>query len=168
MSAQGTRYLAGSVDGVSHSLCKLLVALGDHSTMYFASNITSSKLVHGTLPGTIYTRGHLVQKCLHLLLKFTGLPGYYGVDEEASEMTLGFWYLFQESLWSVEYEDQAEDQDGIPPPADIKEKEQWAVVNAVYVQLVEALRRKVVWPDQHTVSQWARGDVFAELLVVLC
>jgi hypothetical protein len=131
--------------------------------MYFASNITSSKPVHGTLSGTVYSRGHLVQKCLYLLLRYTGLPGYYGVDEEASEMTLGFWYLFQESLWSVEYEDRAEDQDGIPSLVDVTEKEQWAVVNAVYVQLVEVLRRKVVWPDQRTLGHWARGDVLWHL-----
>jgi hypothetical protein len=146
---------AGSVDGVSHSLCKLLVALGDHSTMYFASNITSLK----PIPGTPYRRAYFVQKFLHLLLKYTGLPGYYGVDEEASEMTLGFWYLFQESLWSVEYEDQAEDQDSIPSLLDVKEKEQWAVVNAVYVQLVEILRRKVMWPDQRTLSHWAKDEI---------
>ncbi|KAG1808060.1 armadillo-type protein [Suillus subaureus] len=142
----------GSIDGVSHSLCKLLVALGDHSTMYFASNITSLK----PIPGTPYRRAYFVQKFLHLLLKYTGLQGYYGVDEEESEMTLGFWYLFQESLWSVEYEDQAEDQGGIPSLLDVKEKEQWAVVNAVYVQLVEILRRKVMWPDQRTLSYWAK------------
>lgn len=146
---------AGSVDGASHSLCKLLVALGDHSTMYFASNITSSK----PIPGTPYQRAYFVQKFLHLLLKYTGLPGYYGVDEEASEMTLGFWYLFQESLWSVEYEDQAENQDDIPSLLDVKEKEQWAVVNAVYVQLVEILRRKVTWPDQRTLNYWAKDEV---------
>ncbi|KAG1733765.1 armadillo-type protein [Suillus occidentalis] len=146
---------AGSVDGVSHSLCKLLVALGDHSTMYFASNITSSK----PIPGSPYQRAYFVQKFLHLLLKYTGLPGYYGVDEEASEMTLGFWYLFQESLWSVEYEDQTENQDGIPSLLDVKEKEQWAVVNAVYVQLVEILRRKVTWPDQRTLNYWAKDEV---------
>lgn len=74
-------------------------------------------------------------------------------------MTLGFWYLFQESLWSVEYEDQAEDQDGIPSLLDVKEKEQWAVVNAVYVQLVEILRRKVTWPDQRTLNYWAKDEV---------
>ncbi|KAG2354786.1 ARM repeat-containing protein [Suillus spraguei] len=145
----------GSVDGVSHSLCKLLVALGDHSTMYFASNITSLK----PIPGTPYRRAYFVQKFLHLLLKYTGLPGYYGVDEEASEMTLGFWYLFQESLWSVEYEDQDEDEDGIPSLLNVKEKEQWAIVNAVYVQLVEILRRKVTWPDQRTLSYWAKDEV---------
>ena len=44
------------------------------------------------------------------------------VDEDASEMTVGFWYLFQQSLWSVEYEDQAEDQDGTPL-VDVTEKE---------------------------------------------
>ena len=87
--------------------------------MYFASNITSSKPVHGTLSGTVCSCGHLVQKCLDLLLRSTGLP----VDEDASEMTLGFWYLFQQSLWSVEYEDQAEDQDGTPSLVDVTEKE---------------------------------------------
>lgn len=132
--------------------------------MYFASNITSLK----PIPGTPYRRAYFVQKFLHLLLKYTGLSGYYGVDEEESEMTLGFWYLFQESLWSVEYEDQAEDQDGIPSLLDVKEKEQWTVVNAVYVQLVEILRRKVMWPDQHTLSYWAKGDIFMSRLPVLC
>ena len=53
-----------------------------------------------------------------------GLPGYYGANEEASEMTLGFWYLFQGSLWSVEYDDQAEDQDGSPSLVDVTEMEQ--------------------------------------------
>ena len=44
-------------------------------------------------------------------MAYTGMPGYYGVDEEQSEMTLGFWYLFQESLWSIgpdEYDDEEE------------------------------------------------------------
>ena len=87
--------------------------------MHFASNTTSSKPVHGTLPGTVCSRDHLVQKCLDLLLRYTGLP----VDEDASEIMVGFWYLFQQSLWSVEYEDQAEDQDGTPSLVDVTEKE---------------------------------------------
>ncbi|KAF8158995.1 hypothetical protein BJ912DRAFT_1069769 [Pholiota molesta] len=49
------------------------------------------------------TRGRLVQRFLQLLLVYTGLPGYYGVDEDESEMTLGFWYLFQEALWSTDF-----------------------------------------------------------------
>jgi len=50
-----------------------------------------------------------------------GLP----VDEDASEMsmTVGFWYLVQQSLRSVEYEDQAEDQDGTPSLVDVTEGE---------------------------------------------
>jgi hypothetical protein len=71
---------------------------------------------------------------LYLLLRYTGLPEYYGVDEEASEVTLGFWYyyLFQESLWSVEYEGQAEDQDGIHSLIDVKEKEQWLSMRCMF------------------------------------
>ena len=64
-------------------------------------------------------RGHLVQKCFDLLLRYTGLP----VDEDASEMTVGFWYLVQQSLRSIEYEDQAEDQDGTPSLVDVTEEE---------------------------------------------
>ena len=89
--------------------------------MYLPSNITSSKPVHGTLSGTVCSRGHLVQKCLDLLSRYMGLP----VDEDASEMsmTVGFWYLVQQSLRSVEYEDQAEDQDGTPSLVDVTEGE---------------------------------------------
>ncbi|KAG1884709.1 armadillo-type protein [Suillus subluteus] len=118
--------------------------------MFFAFNITSLK----PIPRTPYSRACFVQMFLHLLLRYTGLPGYYGIDKEASEMTLGFWYLFQESLWSVEYEDQADsDQDSIPSLLDVKEKEQWPVVNAVYIQLVEVLRRKVTWPGQYSIMR---------------
>jgi hypothetical protein len=49
------------------------------------------------------TKGHLVLTFLKLLLSYTLLPGYYGADEEESEMVLGFWYLFQEVIWSTNY-----------------------------------------------------------------
>ncbi|EGN94778.1 hypothetical protein SERLA73DRAFT_171188 [Serpula lacrymans var. lacrymans S7.3] len=145
-------YGAGFADALSHSFCKLLVALGDHSNSYLASNIVSSVYVPRT-------RAHLVQNFLRLILGYTALPGYYGVDEEESEMTLGFWYLFQESLWSVEY-DLEEDEEGNrqPPQETDKEKEQWAVVKAVYSELVQVLKRKVIWPDRTVLSGWGKDQ----------
>ncbi|KDQ56073.1 hypothetical protein JAAARDRAFT_36863 [Jaapia argillacea MUCL 33604] len=158
---------SGFVDPVAHSYCKLLVALGDHSTSYIAANIASPTLVdpaalvpslpvtqvgdggvvggisgsstpiwgNSSLPPPVSfdfgsgsgsgagagflapptfpqnqqvtpepkPKSTLIQTYLHHLLSFTSLPGFYGVDEEESEMTLGFWYLFQEALWGVQW-----------------------------------------------------------------
>ena len=146
---------AGEPSELSHSLCKLIVTLGDHSNTYFATNISSQQPV----AGSPHIRSQLVQSFLRLLLGYTGLPGYFGVDEEESEMTLGFWYLFQESLWSVEYDEEG-DERGSVPPADVEESNRLALVNAVYVELVRVLRGKVAWPPQSILSGWPKGGLF--------
>lgn len=163
------------MDQVSHSFCKLLVALGDHSTLYLAANIASSlppspfppppPPTHFPAP-SLPDKSALVQTFLRLLLAYAALPGHYGADEEESELTLGFWYLFQEALWSAEYEQEFEFGDGdveAPAGADRREQAQWRVAKAVYEELVQVLRRKVVWPDAATLRTWNRG-VFVSIL----
>lgn len=97
------------------------------------------------------------------MLAFTGLPGYFGVDEDESEMTLGFWYLFQEALWGTDYhiEDGEGDvgeyaEPGSVPYVDAREKEQVRVAKAVYIELVQVLRRKVAFPPPG--SGWSKGQ----------
>lgn len=143
---------------IIHSLCKLMVALGDHSTAYIASNISSTMPVPTGLSTPPTTKGHLVQSFLRLLLVFTGLPGYYGVDEEESEMTLGFWYLFQEALWSTDFylDDGEEDRSSAPPESAAGgDSGQVLVAKAVFIELVKVLRRKVEFPPLG--SGWSRG-----------
>ncbi|RPD63454.1 ARM repeat-containing protein [Lentinus tigrinus ALCF2SS1-6] len=153
----------GFVDDISHSLCKLLVALGDHSAMYFAKNIAAPAQVKEPppcpfpLPAPLPVVSHLVQNYLRLLLAYTALPGYYGVEEEESEMTLSYWYLFQEALWTADYGfDVAEDGDS-GAQADERERDMMPVAKAVYTELVSVLRRKVVWPPRAVLGGWARG-----------
>ncbi|KAH7905355.1 armadillo-type protein [Hygrophoropsis aurantiaca] len=192
---------SGFVDAVSHSLCKLVVALGDHSNTYFASHITSSALVAVPIPTahssaaplaatpisapsnpTPKPKSHLIQRFLRLILGYTALPGWYGVDEEESEMTLGFWYLLQESLWSADYDgeqewgehgpqdsgsgsgsrgqDGGDDRDGgTPGDHEAHEKNRWTVIRAVFGELVQVLRRKVVWPEKQALDGWGRDQV---------
>ncbi|KAF8995387.1 armadillo-type protein [Cyathus striatus] len=81
---------------------------------------------------------------------FYWLPGYYGVDEEESEMTLGFWYLFQEALrerrtMGTYFEKSAEHD------------EQMLIAKAVYSELVKVLRRKITFPPPGT--NWAKDQV---------
>jgi hypothetical protein len=157
---------SGVIGETSHSLCKLLVAVGDHSTSYIAANLASptpisplpasSASISPVILSSAPTKGHLTQNFLRLLLAYTGLRGYYGIDEEESEMTLGFWYLFQEALWSTEFYFQEGEDESVALPD--KENDQVTVAKAVYSELVQVLRRKVVFPPAG--HGWAQGIYF--------
>ncbi|KAF8637543.1 hypothetical protein AX17_002750 [Amanita inopinata Kibby_2008] len=157
---------AGHADSVSHSLCQLLVSIGDHSMSYLAANITSPKPVNVnsqvaqasptiSQQGMTKTRGHLVQTFLRLLMAYTGFPGYYGVDEEQSEMTLGFWYLFQETLWSTDFYVSPENLN--EDTSDRNGLEEMAMAKAVYIELVRVLKRKATFPPLG--SGWTKDQV---------
>lgn len=146
------------VSPISHSLCKLLVALGDHSTSYMATYISSSAPISTNTPEPPPTKGSLIQNFLRLLLAYTGLPGYYGVDEEESEMTLGFWYSLQEALWSTDFFIEEGGDDRSPAPPDTGEggePKQVLMAKAVFSELVKILQRKVAFPPPG--SGWSRG-----------
>ena len=156
----------GHVSSISHSLCQLLVAIGDHSTSYLAMNIISQTPVSmqfaapSSVPkqGQTKTRAHLVQTFFRLMLAYTGFPGYYGVDEEESELTLGFWYLFQETLWSTDFYVSGEEKPERNGP------EQMTMARAVYFEVIKLLRRKATFPTPG--SNWSKGN-FA-FIVKLC
>ncbi|KAK0494340.1 armadillo-type protein [Armillaria luteobubalina] len=127
---------SGLVDEVSHSLCKLLAELGDHSTPYFARSIASKARVdpleayQSVVPNpSAKTKGQLTQRYLRVMLDYTGLSGYFGADEETSELTLGFWYMLQEALWDL----------------------------TVYVELVKILRRKTTFPPRG--HGWSKDQI---------
>jgi len=136
---------AGMVDEVSHSMCKLLTSLGDHGSDYFSHHFVSNE------PCGPSTKGALIQMFLQALLSYTGLAGYYGVDEEESEMVLGFWYLFQESLWS----EDISGKDDSPEEQQQKLAQRAALSKVLYVELVKVLRRKVTYPPHG--HGWAKG-----------
>lgn len=166
---------SGDISSIARSTCKLIMALGDHSTSYLAANIASRVVTSINVPPSLQgkidpavrdqraqiPKSHLVHSFLRLMLAFTGLPGYFGIDEEESEMTLGFWYLFQEALWTVDYhiEDAGGDvgQFAEPVAGGDREKEQVKVAEAVYFELVQVLSRKVAFPPQG--SGWGTDQV---------
>ncbi|KAG8960035.1 hypothetical protein FRC05_007133 [Tulasnella sp. 425] len=119
----------GGPDETSHAFCKLLLALGDHSTDYLVSKIDQP----------------LVQTLLKVLLGFTGFPGWYGVDEDESEMTLQFWSALQDSIIDSEFGDE----DSTAKQASIK---------ALDLELVLTLVRKARWPTvEEGIRTWAKG-----------
>ena len=104
-------------DTHSVALCGLLVALGEHSNLWFATQLDTQP----------------VQNFINLVLVYTGFPGFYGIDEEESETTLSFWYLLQESLWEATYPDEE------------KQEQQMGIAKELYREVVNTLRRKVTW-----------------------
>ncbi|KAL0062877.1 hypothetical protein AAF712_010197 [Marasmius tenuissimus] len=153
---------SGVVDEVSQSLCKLITALGDHSTSYIAAHMASPASV-SLLPSAgaalireseNKTKGQLSQGFLKLLLAYTGFPGYYGADEDVSEMTLGFWYMLQEALWNNDF--YIEDG-GEPSIADQQSSvDQTVVAKELYVQVVKVLRGKIKYPGPG--NGWSRDQ----------
>lgn len=133
---------------ISNSLCKLMCTLGDHSNTYIARKLVPpiKPLMHRT-SSNISSGAHTpnieidpkVQEFLRLLLIYTGFPGWYGIDEEESELTLNFWYLLQESLWEI----------GGVYENDDEEELNWADV--LNLQTSEALRDAVKGPGEQEV-----------------
>ncbi|ORY48602.1 hypothetical protein BCR33DRAFT_39718 [Rhizoclosmatium globosum] len=68
---------------VGHTLCLLLSQLGESFPKYMIKNLGTSQDV---------------LRLVEMMLRFTGFPGYYGMDEELSLIPNEFWYEFQESL----------------------------------------------------------------------
>ena len=83
----------------------------------------------------------------------------YGVDDEESEMTLGFWYLFQEALRAVDFcAENGDDDDHTLSTPDLdysRDPKQLILAKAVYMELMKVLRRKVAFPPPG--SGWSRG-----------
>ncbi|QRV85310.1 Myb protein 1A [Ceratobasidium sp. AG-Ba] len=112
---------------ISHSVCKLVTALGEHSTAHIAASLTEPR----------------VQALIKVALGYTGFPGWYGADEDESEMVLPFWYLLEEALLDADY---VGDPQG----------ELWGTAKMIYLELVKVLKRKVTWPAD--VSGWAKDQ----------
>ncbi|KAH8827860.1 armadillo-type protein [Flagelloscypha sp. PMI_526] len=172
LETTGTRLIEASIASnnsgspVSHSICKLMAALGEHSSLYIANNIASVLTVQPpnthaqqAVPTSPYTKGVLVQHFLKQFLSYTGIPGYYGVDEEESELTLAFWFTLQEALWSADFyfpEDDNEEKERRAISQDGQEAEEITMAKAVYSQLVQVLRRKCAFPPN---GGWAKDQL---------
>ncbi|KIY73852.1 ARM repeat-containing protein [Cylindrobasidium torrendii FP15055 ss-10] len=155
--ARGHQILARSIqDGIvgnaSHSACKLLVTLGENWASELCENIVNGTLMSLAPPYmTVLNqppkpKAQLVQGYLQLTLGYTGLPGYFGVDEETSELTNSFWYLLQEALWEATW---ADSQSMIADPREVSK--------SVYVELVKILQRKCTYPPEG--HGWLRDQV---------
>jgi len=73
--------IAETIDDVSRGLCKMLVAVGDHSLDYIIKQIHASSVL----------------AYLEILLGFTGFPGWYGVDEFESDVSAWIFSLTDNS-----------------------------------------------------------------------
>jgi hypothetical protein len=148
LDARGTHIIQlaiqnGFVDECCKAICDMLCTLGDHSSQYFAQNVISSEVVT-VPPYQPKERGYLIQLYVKTMLDFTGFPGYFGLDEEISDMTADFWLTFQDEIWSS----------GSTTGGDPERRNQ--VVKDIYVQLVKILRRKVTFPKD---EEWSKGSI---------
>jgi hypothetical protein len=147
---------------MGHSFCKLIVSIADHSTPYITKHLSEPP----------------VQTLLNLLLTFTSLPGYFGVDEEESEITLSFWYRLQEEIWNTDYNlrehhsyaDDELDQSDLFAVAAVaagttsdkaltaEGEVLWKLSQNVYRELIKYLKVKVTWPPKEQLQRWMKDQ----------
>ncbi|POG60960.1 armadillo-type protein [Rhizophagus irregularis DAOM 181602=DAOM 197198] len=127
----------------ARNLCRLMTTFGDNFTNYVAINFLRQDIV-------IY---------LEMMLMFAGFPGYFGQDQEISEMPLQFWFMLQESLCDPEVIPviSASDNDVSTSdiqtlnisPTNIQQIRESSIV--IFRRLIEVLRGKVQYPPD---SEW--------------
>ncbi|KAG8848646.1 hypothetical protein FRB96_001053 [Tulasnella sp. 330] len=121
---------AGAIDEISHAFCKLILALGEHSAVYIAEHMLDPN----------------VQTLMRVILGYTGLPGWFGVDEDESELTLSFWFSLGEAVLDSDFGPDSEPT-------------RYATIQAVLVEMVLTLVRKSRWPTAaEGLGSWAKDQ----------
>lgn len=108
-----------------------------------------------------------VMHLLELIMRLTTYPGYFGEEQEISEIPLNFWYVLQETL---------ADSDMLPVTVErhasrngltnevVWVNKSFENIFIVYRQLVLALRDKAMLPPEPEFAQWPKGrTVFLKL-----
>ncbi|KAL1915458.1 uncharacterized protein VTP21DRAFT_6582 [Calcarisporiella thermophila] len=107
------------------NFCRLLSTFGENYTEWIARHFVQPDIL----------------AYLEIMIMLTGFPGFYGAEQEISEMPLNFWYLLQESICEF-----CPDQTG-----GVREASRM-----VYRKLVEVLREKIVFPPDEVWNAWTR------------
>jgi hypothetical protein len=139
--------VAETIDDISRGLCKMLVAVGDHSLDYMITHIHSPSVL----------------AYLEILLGFTGFPGWYGVDEfesdvrvveiltltvvhlVCSQMTISFWVYFGEAVLDSNWNGD-------------EDNSMMQTARSILLQLVRVLQKKCTWPPQEELQTWTKGS----------
>ncbi|KAF0484223.1 ARM repeat-containing protein [Gigaspora margarita] len=137
-------------ESLPKNLCRLMTTFGENFYNYIAKHFLRQDVI-------VY---------MEMMLMFAGYPGYFGQDQEISEMPLQFWYLLQEPLFdpdiipvnnidndTVNGEDAVTSTLHITPDESRKIREMSLVV---FRRLVEILRSKIQYPPDVEWAEWTK------------
>ncbi|KAJ1975437.1 hypothetical protein H4R33_006655 [Dimargaris cristalligena] len=150
--------IADTDEDAARVLCNLLLA--------FAEGFTDFILTQLQHPA--------INNLLEYLLRYTDYPGYFGHDQEISELPLNFWYLFQEGI--ADFDMDSHDPDPftlipstgdlagsyreanpavgapLPPSGSATGQLPMVAIRAFFRNLVHTLTGKLVYPP---LAEWA-------------
>lgn len=107
----------------------------------------SKLLLHGIRSDAQPEHRTLYQTIVEEMLRCTNKPGIYPVEESCSHRAMGFWYMLQDEVFSLE--DAAE------------KKHCLAAIRPVYEHLTRILVRKAVRPGEADLDRWGDDDLEA-------
>lgn len=84
-------------------------------------------------------------RTVDLLVKCTDKPGTYPVDESCSTLAMEFWYMLQDEVFSMPYNE--------------RKIKCWDAIKPVYAHIVKVLIRKSQLPNEKVMHKWNYDDL---------
>lgn len=107
----------------------------------------SKMLLHGIKSDARPENRKLYQTIIEEMLRCTNKPGIYPVEESCSHRAMGFWYMLQDEVFSLD---------------DAHEKKHCLeTIRPVYEHLTRILVRKAVRPNEDDLDRWGDDDLEA-------
>ena len=117
---------------IAQALFKLLVAIFEHSYTSIVGSLAAPRSI----------------TFLQRLILLTSFPGYFGDDEQISDLGLPVWAYLQEEVTD----------NGIVATESGFGDPRWATVKQVFEALVDGLCRKVELPSDEEYQAWPKGE----------
>lgn len=120
------------------------IAVGIY-TLFISSIECHSRLLLSGLITENAEHKELYMRLIHEVLQCTDKPGIYPVEESCSILAMGFWYMLQDEILSIE---------------DAESKVKYlGLIRPLYCHLTKILVRKAQQPNESALERWSSDDV---------
>ncbi|XP_064604586.1 importin-13-like [Liolophura sinensis] len=116
-----------------HGICRLVVSVAENH----------SKMIVDSIYGEDETARTNCLNLINLALSITAAPGHYPVEEICSDLTFTFWYILQDDIVALEQD---------------KYRTVLAVLQPIYLSLIEVLLVKVQHPQPSEFDSWSADE----------
>ncbi|XP_055715027.1 importin-13, partial [Phlebotomus papatasi] len=120
------------------------IAVGIY-TLLIASIESQSRLLLTGIASDSSQHRELYTRLIEEILQCTNKPGIYPVEESCSILAMGFWYMLQDEVLSLD--------------SDVQRSKCLEIIRPLYAHLTKVLVRKAQQPNEVSIERWSADDL---------